>query len=83
MRDGIDGAFESPRHMTPDVETQPGAVTVVIDLVLDLRRRDRVVARGTRPSGAVTGSDLSRLHEGQSTILQVPADQQPQCGVAR
>jgi hypothetical protein len=83
MRGGIQGALESPRHVTPDVKAQPGAVTVIVDFVLDLGRRDRVVASGTCPSGTVAGGDLSRLHEGQPTILEVPANQQPQCGMAR
>ena len=69
--------------MTAPVKPQPAAVAIVVDFILNLGARDRVIARGAQPPRAVTGSDLSRQHHWQAAALNELADQEPERGVAQ
>jgi len=63
--------------MTPEVETELTAVTIVGKLVLDVSARDRLIARHTDVARSITGVDSSRHHHRQPTGIDALAHAQP------
>jgi len=75
--DGVASALQLPHNVATKMKSQPTAVAVVLNLVLDLSVRDALAACDALVSGAVTGLDAIRHVTRQPTVLNVPANVQP------
>jgi len=75
--DGFASALQLPHNVTTKMKSQPTAVAVVLNLVLDLSVGDELAACDALMSGAVASFDAIRHVTRQPTVLDVVANVQP------
>ena len=77
LPDGFASALQLPHNVAAKMKSQPAAVAVVLNLVLDLSAGDELAACDALVSAAVASFDAIRHVTRQPAVLDVLANVQP------